>query len=61
LLDTRFLQLAVHDPHLPLALLQRVMGAMPLNQSLRFIDEELPARQLLPLVLSALPVVLHKP
>jgi len=59
-LDTGFLRLAAHDPRLPLALLQRVMGAVPLTQSLRFIDEDLPPRQLLPLVRSALPVVLGK-
>jgi lycopene beta-cyclase len=59
-LDTGFLQLAAHDPRLPLALLQRVMGAVPLSQSLRFIDEDLSPRQLLPLVRTALPVVLGK-
>jgi hypothetical protein len=48
------------DFRLPLALLQRVMGAVPLAQSLRFIDEDLPPRQLLPLVRTALPVVLGK-
>jgi lycopene beta-cyclase len=57
-LDTGFLRLAAHDPRLPLALLERVMGAIPLAQSLRFIDEDLPPRQLLPLVRKALPVVL---
>jgi lycopene beta-cyclase len=60
-LDRGFLQLAARDPHLPLALLHRVMGAIPLAQSLRFIDEELPPRQLLPLFRSALPIVLRKP
>jgi lycopene beta-cyclase len=59
-LDTGFLKLAAHDPRLPLALLQRVMGAVPLVQSLRFIDEDLPPRELLPLFRSALPVVLGK-
>jgi lycopene beta-cyclase len=59
-LDTGFLQLAAHDTRLPLALLERVMGAVPLTQSLRFIDEDLPPRQLLPLVRTALPVVLGK-
>jgi lycopene beta-cyclase len=59
-LDTGFLQLATHDPRLPLALLQRVMGVVPLAQSLRFIDEDLPPRQLLPLIRTALPVVLGK-
>jgi lycopene beta-cyclase len=59
-LDTGFLKLAAHDPRLPLTLLERVMGAVPLTQSLRFIDEDLPPRQLLPLLRSALPVVLGK-
>jgi lycopene beta-cyclase len=59
-LDAGFLQLAAHDPRLPLALLQRVMGAIPLAQSLRFIDEDLQPRQLLPLIRTALPVVLGK-
>jgi hypothetical protein len=59
-LDTEFLRLAAHDPRLPLALLRRVMGAVPLAQLLRFIDEDLPPRQLLPLVRTALPVVLGK-
>jgi len=61
LLDISFLQLAAHDPRLPLTLLHRVMGAIPLAQSLRFIDEELPPQQLLPLIRSALPVVFSKP
>jgi hypothetical protein len=52
--------LAARDPRLPLVLLQRVMGAVPLAQSLHFIDEDLPPRQLLPLVRTALPVVLGK-
>ena len=59
-LNTGFLQLAAHDPRLPLALLRRVMGAVPLAQSLRFIDEDLPLRQLLPLIRAALPIVLGK-
>jgi lycopene beta-cyclase len=59
-LDAGFLGLAAHDPRLPLPLLQRVMSAVPLSQSLRFIDEDLPPRQLLPLFWSALPVVLGK-
>ena len=59
-LDAGFLRLAARDPRLPLALLQRVMGAVPLAQSLRFIDEDLPPRQLLPLIRTALPVVLGK-
>jgi lycopene beta-cyclase len=59
-LDAGFLRLAAHDPRLPLALLERVMGAVPLTQSLRFIDEDLSPRQLLPLFRSTLPVVLGK-
>jgi lycopene beta-cyclase len=60
LLDKGFLQLAAHDPRLPLALVHRVMRAVPLAQSLRFIDEELPLRQLAAVFRSALPVVLSK-
>ncbi len=60
LLDKGFLQLAAHDPRLPLALVHRVMRAVPLAQSLRFIDEELPLRQLAAVFRSALPVVLGK-
>jgi hypothetical protein len=45
---------------LPLALVHRVMRAVPLAQSLRFIDEELPLRQLAAIFRSALPVVLGK-
>jgi lycopene beta-cyclase len=61
LLDMGFLQLAVHDPRRPLALLRNVMHAVPLVQSLRFIDEELPPRQLAAVFGAALPVVLAKP
>jgi len=60
LLDKGFLQLAARDPRLPLAMLDRVMGAIPLAQSLRFIDEELPLRQIAPLLRLASPVVLGK-
>ncbi len=60
LLDKGFLQLAAHDPRLPLALVHRVMRAVPLAQSLHFIDEELPLRQLVAVFRSALPVVLGK-
>jgi lycopene beta-cyclase len=60
MLDMGFLQLAARDPRLPLELLHRVMGAIPLAQSLRFIDEELPLRQLGPLLRSASPIVLRK-
>lgn len=59
-LDKGFLQLAARDPRLPLALLHRVMGSIPLAQSLRFIDEELPVGQLAPLLRSASPVVLGR-
>jgi lycopene beta-cyclase len=60
LLDVGFLQLAAHDPRRPLALLRSVMHAVPLVQSLRFIDEELPPRQLAAVFGSALPAVLGK-
>ena len=60
LLDRGFLQLAARDPRLPLALLERVMGAIPLAQSLSFIDEELTLGQLAPLLRSASPVVFGK-
>ena len=56
ILDKGFLRLAAQDPRLPLALLHRVMGAIPLTQSLRFIDEELPLGQFAPLLRSASPV-----
>jgi lycopene beta-cyclase len=61
LLDAGFLQLAAHDPQRPLYLLRYVMHAVPLVQSLRFIDEELPRRQLAAVFWSALPAVLGKP
>jgi lycopene beta-cyclase len=60
LLDVGFLQLATHDPRRPLYLLRNVMQAVPLVQSLRFIDEELPKRQLAAVVWSALPAVLGR-
>ena len=60
LLDKGFLQLAARDPRLPLELLHRVMGAIPLAQSLRFIDEELPLGHIRPLLRSASPVVFRK-
>jgi lycopene beta-cyclase len=44
-----------------MALLRNVMHAVPLVQSLRFIDEELPPRQLAAVFRSALPAVLGKP
>lgn len=57
ILDKGFLRLAAQDPRLPLALLHRVMGSIPLAQSLSFIDEELPIGQLAPLLRSASPVI----
>lgn len=60
LMDKGFLELAAHDPRLPLALLHRVMHAVPLSQSLSFIDEEVPLRQLASVFRAALPVVLRK-
>jgi lycopene beta-cyclase len=59
-LDAGFLQLAANDPRRPLALLRNVMHAIPLVQSLRFIDEELPPLQLAAVFRSALPAVLGK-
>jgi lycopene beta-cyclase len=59
-LDAGFVRLAAQDPRLPLALLSRVMGAIPLAQSLNFIDEQLPPRQLAPVLRSAAPVMLRK-
>jgi lycopene beta-cyclase len=61
LLDVGFLQLAAQDPRRPLALLRNVMQAVPLAQSLRLIDEELPLRQLAAVFGAALPVVLRRP
>jgi len=59
LLDEGFVRLAAKDPRLPMALLGRVMGAIPLAQSLSFISEELGFRRLGPLLRSAAPVVFH--
>ena len=61
LLDVGFLQLAAHDLRRPLALLRNVMHAVPLVQSLRFIDEELSSRQLAAVFRAALPAVLGEP
>ncbi|HEX2728467.1 MAG TPA: lycopene cyclase family protein [Rubrobacteraceae bacterium] len=61
LLDMGFLQIAAQDPHRPLALLHDVMHAVPLAQSLRFIDEDLPLRQLATVFRAAVPAVLGKP
>jgi hypothetical protein len=55
------MQLTARDPRRPLALLHRTMHAVPLAQSLRFIDEELPLRQLASVFRATLPVVLRKP
>jgi lycopene beta-cyclase len=60
LLNKGFLELAAHDPRLPLELVERTMRTVPLVQSLRFIDEELPPRQLAALIPAALPIVLGK-
>lgn len=60
LLDSGFLRLAAQDPCLPLALLGNVIRAVPLVQSLRFIDEDLSARQMAPLLKSALPAFLRE-
>ena len=60
LLDGGFLRLAAEDPRLPMALLGRVMGSIPLAQSLGFISEELGVGRLGPLLRSAAPVVLGK-
>jgi lycopene beta-cyclase len=54
------LQLAANDPRRPLALLRNVMHAIPLVQSLRYIDEELPPLQLAAVFRSALPAVLGR-
>jgi lycopene beta-cyclase len=58
LLDEGFVRLAAKDPQLPMALLGRVMGTIPLAQSLSFISEKLRVRDLGPLMRSASPVVL---
>jgi len=60
LLDAGFVRLAAQDPRLPLVLLGRVMRAVPLAQSLGFIDERISPGQLGPLLRSAAPVVLRK-
>lgn len=61
LLDAGFLQLAARDPRLSLALLYDVMRAVPLEQSLLFIDEELSMRQMAALFPPALSVLLRTP
>jgi lycopene beta-cyclase len=60
LLDKGFLQLAAQDPRYPLALLRRTMHAVPLAQALRFIDEELPSRQLASLLPATIPAVIRR-
>jgi lycopene beta-cyclase len=60
LLDAGFVRLAARDPRLPLTLLGRVMHAVPLAQSLGFIDEWTSPGQLGPLLRSAAPVVLRR-
>lgn len=60
LLDYGFLALAARDPQLPLRLLGDVMRSVPLAQSLRFIDEDLRLRGLMPLLRPALPVMLRR-
>lgn len=59
LADEGFLRLAAHDPARPLALLERVMHAVPLSDSLGFIDEELSLRQLANVFRAALPALLR--
>lgn len=59
LLDLGFLQLVQKDPRLSRALLGDVMRAVPITDSLRFIDEDLPPRRLARVFLSALPSVLR--
>ena len=61
LVDRGFLQLAAQDPRRPMALLRRTMHAIPLTQALRFIDEELPPRQLASLLPSTVPAILRRP
>lgn len=54
LIDEQFVRMAVRDPSVPLSLLDRTMESVPLAQVLRLIDEDLPARHLLPLLRSAM-------
>ena len=61
LLDKGLLLLATQDPRRPMALLHQTMHAIPLAQSLRFIDEELPLRQLVSLLPATIPAVFRKP
>ena len=57
LVDERFLRIAARDPSGPLALLSRTMRSVPVVQALRLIDEDLPLRQLVPLLRSAAPAL----
>lgn len=59
LLDAGFLQLVRKDPRLSRALLGDVMRAVPITDSLRYIDENLPSRRLARVFLSAIPSVLQ--
>jgi lycopene beta-cyclase len=59
LLDVGFLQLVRKDPRLSMALLGDVMRAVPITDSLSFIDEDLPPRRLARVFFSALPSVLR--
>jgi lycopene beta-cyclase len=59
-LDAGFVRLASEDPRLPVALLGRVMRAVPLARSLGFIDERISPGQLVPLLRSAAPVFTRK-
>jgi hypothetical protein len=56
LLDAGFARLASESPRLPMELLGRVMGAMPLAWSLGFIDERISPGQLVTLLRSAAPI-----
>ncbi len=58
-LDAGFLELAGKDPHLSQKLLGDVMRAVPIVESLHFIDEDLPPDRLARVFLSALPAVLR--
>ncbi len=60
LVDERFLRLAARDPSGPLSLLGRTMRSVPLVQALRLIDEDLPVRQLVPLLRSAAPAAARR-
>ncbi len=61
LLDVGFLRLAGRDSRRPLALLDQTMRSVPLTRSLRFIDEDLPPRELAAIFRAALPTVFRRP